>query len=305
MEIIKYKYHFLIFSLVLLIPGIIFLAVFGLRLSIDFVGGSLATYEVSENSTQIVEESIKKTYSENSVELENFSIEGSNKLVVRTKPVDVNKNQELKTLLEEKHKDQSLKQVAFETVGPVVGRETTQNAFVSLAWASLGILLYIAYAFRNVPKPFSSVRFGAAAIIAMLHDAVLVLGVFSILGYFYGTEVDSLFITAILTVIGFSVHDTIVVFDRIRENLSKLPSSFNFESVVNFSIVETLNRSLATSFTVVLTLSSLYLLGGESIKTFVFAMLIGIISGTYSSIFTASPILVIWEDYVRKRSRNK
>ena len=135
----------------------------------------------------------------------------------------------------------------------------------------------------------------------MFHDAVLVIGIFSILGYFFGTEVDALFITAVLTIIGFSVHDTIVVFDRIRENLKKMPQSWGFEKIVNFSIVETLNRSLATSLTVIITLSSLYVLGGESIKDFVLAMLIGIISGTYSSIFTASPILVLWEERSKKK----
>jgi preprotein translocase subunit SecF len=146
-------------------------------------------------------------------------------------------------------------------------------------------------------------RFGASAIIAMLHDAFMVLGIFAILGHFFHMELDSLFITAILTVIGFSVHDTIVVFDRIRENLSKLPKSYSFEEVVNYSVVETLNRSLATSMTVLMTLLALVLLGGESIKTFVLAMLIGITSGTYSSIFNASPILVIWESWEQKRKK--
>jgi len=180
-------------------------------------------------------------------------------------------------------------------VGPVVGAETAKKAFVALAWAMIGIMSYIAYAFRNIPKPYSSIKFGISAIIAMFHDAYVVIGFFAILGHYFGVEIDALFITALLTVLGFSVHDTIVVFDRIRENLRKLPKSFNFEEVANFSVVETLARSLATSFTVVLTLSSLYVLGGASIKNFVLAMLVGIISGTYSSIFTATPILVLWE----------
>ena len=138
----------------------------------------------------------------------------------------------------------------------------------------------------------------------MLHDTFLLVGVFSILGKISGVEVDSLFITAVLTVIGFSIHDSIVVFDRIRENLKKLPTSWDFEQVVNFSIVETLNRSFATSLTVFVTLLSLFILGGQSIKYFVLALLIGILSGTYSSIFTASPILVMWEDKILE-SRKK
>lgn len=159
----------------------------------------------------------------------------------------------------------------------------------------------IANAFRNIPKPYSSFRFGLSAILATLHDVIIVFGIFSILGHFFNIEIDALFITAMLTIIGFSVHDTIVVFDRIRENLGKLPKQMNFEEVVNYSIVETLNRSIATSFTVLLMLLSLYLLGGESIKNFVLAMLIGIFSGTYSSIFTAAPILVIWENFIAKK----
>ena len=138
----------------------------------------------------------------------------------------------------------------------------------------------------------------------MLHDALMLLGAFSILGKIFRIEIDALFITAMLTVIGFSVHDSIVVFDRIRENLKKLPTSLSFEYVVNYSIVETLNRSFATSLTVLMTLLSLIVLGGESIRYFVLALLIGIISGTYSSIFTASPILVIWEELKSRKHKN-
>jgi preprotein translocase subunit SecF len=136
----------------------------------------------------------------------------------------------------------------------------------------------------------------------MLHDALMVLGIFSLLGKFFGYEVDALFITAILTVIGFSVHDTIVVYDRIRENLGKLPKGMSFSEVANYSLVETLDRSLITSLTVVITLISLLLLGGQSIRYFVMALLIGIVSGTYSSIFTATPILVLWEEYKPKKA---
>jgi preprotein translocase subunit SecF len=157
---------------------------------------------------------------------------------------------------------------------------------------------------RNT-TPLFQFQFGASAVLAMLHDAFVVLGIFSILGHFMQVEIDALFITAILTVLGFSVHDTIVVFDRIRENLNKLPRTYSFEEVTNYSVVETLSRSIATSLTVVITLLSLYLLGGESIKVFVLAMLIGIISGTYSSIFNAAPILVIWENYIIKKRNTR
>jgi preprotein translocase subunit SecF len=164
-------------------------------------------------------------------------------------------------------------------------------------------LLYIAFAFRNTPPPVSPWSFGATAIIALLHDALLLIGVFAILGHFLGVQVDALFVTAVLTVIGFSVHDTIVVYDRIRENLRRLNKPF--EEVVNISINETLARSLNTSITVILVLSAFYLFGGESIKYFTLALLIGIISGTYSSIFNASPLLVVYNNWKIKRYKSR
>lgn len=290
MNILKYKIWYLMFSLAILVPGIISLLVFGLNLSIDFAGGSLIKYSIPKDVTV---ENIVSVYKKNDVTVESTSLSEGNLAFLRTKPLEVNLNQKINEELKAINKD--ISQVSFETVGPIVGKETTKNAFVSLFWASVGILLYIAYAFSNIPSPYSSFKFGASAIIAMLHDAVLLLGVFSILGHFAKIEVDALFITAVLTVIGFSVHDTIVVFDRIRENLTKLPKSWQFEKIANYSVVETLNRSLATSLTVIFTLVSLYVLGGSSIKNFVLALLIGIVSGTYSSIFTATPILVLWE----------
>jgi preprotein translocase subunit SecF len=297
-NLMKHKIAYLVFSALILVPGIIFLLFSGLNLSIDFTGGSVFRYQKTES---LKEEIIRSTFNTMGIEVEGVRI-GENEVLIRTKPVDSSQINNVKSKLAAQFSDPKL--LSFETVGPTVGRETTKNAFVALIWASVGILLYIAYAFRNVPKPYSSFRFGASAIIAMLHDAFAVLGIFAILGHFFEIEVDGLFITALLTIIGFSVHDTIVVFDRIRENLGKLPASWNFEAVVNYSVAETLNRSIATSLTVVMTLLSLYLLGGQTIKVFVLAMLIGIISGTYSSIFTASPILVIWEEYIlRKRQK--
>ena len=162
------------------------------------------------------------------------------------------------------------------------------------------ILLYIAFAFRKVGGARHSLRYGASAIIALLHDALVVLGLWAIFGHFFGFKVDSLFLTAILTVIGLSVHDTIVVFDRIRENMSRRTSE-SFETVVDASLIQTLNRSLNTSLTVLFTLAALTLFGGESIQEFTLALLIGIASGTFSSIFNASMILTVWETGEYKR----
>lgn len=184
-------------------------------------------------------------------------------------------------------------EVAFDTVGPTVGSEVAGRAVGAVALASLGILAYLWYAFRRVPNPL---RYAVCAIVALLHDVLVVLGIFSLLGHFVpSVEVDALFITAMLTVIGFSVHDTIVVFDRIRENILKRRFD-TFDKVVNYSLVQTLTRSVNTSLTVVFTLSALFLFGGASIRNFVLALLVGIVSGTYSSIFNASLLLVIWEN---------
>jgi preprotein translocase subunit SecF len=168
--------------------------------------------------------------------------------------------------------------------------------------SSILILIYIAISFRKVPKPTNSLRFGIATIIALLHDVLVLVGIFSILGHFFSVEIDSLFITAVLTVMGFSVHDTIVVFDRIRENLRKV-GGVAFEQVVNESILQTFVRSLNTSLTALLVLFALLLFGGGSIHWFVLALLIGIASGTYSSIFNAAPILVTWHELDQKRKK--
>jgi preprotein translocase SecF subunit len=181
--------------------------------------------------------------------------------------------------------------ISNNSVSADVASQTTTRAFLAVIAAAVCILLYVWFAFRKVPKPW---RYGACAIIALLHDVLVVLGIFSILGWAAGIQIDTLFITALLTVVGFSVHDTIVVFDRIRENQQRRTSE-TFEQVVNASLVQTMARSLNTSLTVLFTLSALTLFGGDTIRTFTLALLVGIFSGTYSSIFNASMLLVIWE----------
>ena len=182
--------------------------------------------------------------------------------------------------------------LGFDSVSPIVAAEIVQKSLLAVLAACIGILAYLSWAFRKVKNPW---RYGVCAVLALVHDALLVLGVFSILGRIFGIELDALFITAVLTVIGFSVHDTIVVFDRIRENLQRYPGD-SFETVVNHSLTQTLGRSLNTSITVLLTLVTLLLFGGVTIRTFVLALLVGIVAGTYSSIFNASMLLVIWEN---------
>jgi preprotein translocase subunit SecF len=282
MKLLRYKYIYFAISLIILIPGVISLVKNGLRLSIDFTGGTLL-----EITSEKVDKSVLEKYGA-------FAQKSSdNTYVLRMHEIDNAQKEKLLTEFGATEK-------RFETVGPVVGKELTQKAFMAMAVASLMIIAYIAWSFRHVPKPYSSWKFGVSAVIALLHDALVVVGIFSIFGALWHVEIDSLFVTAVLTVIGFSVHDTIVVFDRVRENLPKMPKN-TFEEVVDFSLSETLVRSLNTSLTAILTLVALLLFGGESIRWFVAALLVGIISGTYSSIFNAAPILAIWESRPRAR----
>jgi preprotein translocase subunit SecF len=293
----KFKWLYFAISLLIMIPGIISLFVFGLRLSIDFTGGSLLELQTpaAVNQTQFYE-----TAKSAQLALSTIQSSSNNVYLLRFKPI-TQENQTAYVDSLAKLLSTKVTVLRFESVGPTIGAELTQKAFLAVVVASLCIILYIAWSFRHIPKPYTSWKFGVSAVIALLHDALVLLGLFSIFGHFYHAEVDTLFVTAVLTVIGFSVHDTIVVFDRVRENLPKL-SRATFSQVVDFSLTETLNRSLNTSLTVTLTLTSLLLFGGETIRWFVVALLVGIISGTYSSIFNAAPILVLWEE---KNSKTK
>lgn len=298
MNIIGKKYWYFILSGLVIIPGVISLFLFGLRLSIDFTGGTLLEFRVKKVESRINQDDIKKIVNEQGVEVGSIQTSGENTYLLRMKPIDQAQNEKIKKAIGDKLGQ--IEELRFETVGPVIGKELTQKALWAIGIASAAIVLYIAWAFRKVPKPASSWRFGVCAIVALLHDILVVVGIFSLLGHFLKVEVDSLFVTALLTVIGFSVHDTIVVFDRIRENLKKM-AGVSFAQVVNDSILQTLNRSLNTSLTVVFVLSALILFGGQTLKWFIVALLIGIVSGTYSSIFNASPLLVVWHEFSQRR----
>ncbi len=299
MNILKRKKIYFLISLIVMIPGLISLALWGLNLSIEFTGGSRMTVTFPREVTVEQRDFLRNNLEEKEIKVS--SIETSNKLaIIRTEEMDQKKNEEFKKDLSEKYK--GALQQEFSTIGPTIGGETTQNAVKAVLVASLLVVIYISWVFRKVPKPASSIRFGVSTVLALVHDVLVVVGIFSILGHFLHVEIDSLFVTAVLTVIGFSVHDTIVVFDRIRENLEKNGGS-NFEKTVNDSIMQTIGRSLNTSITVLLVLIALLLFGGESIRWFVVALIIGMLSGTYSSIFNASPILVVWHEWSLKRSK--
>ncbi len=302
MNIVGKRNWYFAFSLAIIIPGVISLLLWGLNLSIDFTGGSQITVTYQKQVTQQTLFGIHNTFKQDKIAVITIQKQSAHQVFIRTKPMD--DKQDVQIMKDLQKNTGQVKQDQFETIGPVIGKEITMNAFNAIVIASLLIVFYIAWAFRGVRKPMSSWRFGICAIIALLHDALVVVGIFSILGHFFHVEVDSLFVTALLTVIGFSVHDTIVVFDRIRENLRRNITA-SFSQVVNDSILQTFVRSLNTSLTAILVLFTLLIFGGVSIRWFVVAMLIGIASGTYSSIFNASQLLVVWQEWIERKNRKK
>jgi len=291
LNIVKNRYLYFGISLLVIIPGLIALALWGLPLAIDFTGGSLLEIEFEAASTIPQTAEVVELYKQLGYPDALVQTSGQSSLIVRSKHMEESEKGALIKALEEKY-NASITVLRFESVGPSVGKEVATRAAGAVALAALAITGYITYAFRGVPH---AVRYGVSAIIAMLHDVAVVIGVEAIIGHYLGWEVDSLFLTALLTVIGFSVHDSIVVFDRIREN-SMIYRRLPYETLVNHSIVQTLDRSINTQLTVMLTLLSLVLFGGVTIKHFVLILLIGVFSGTYSSIFNAAPILIVWEN---------
>jgi preprotein translocase subunit SecF len=290
-----YKYLFIL-SGIILIFGIVSLSVYGLKLGIDFKGGSISEFSFQQRpDIEKVRASIAEAGLHNAI----VQTSGETGVIVKTQSTDPAEHAALKADLGKNVG--AFEEKRFESIGPTVGKDLAKNAIYQLVLVSLGIMIYLAYAFRRVPRPLTSWQFGIAALVALFHDLLIVLGIFSLLGHYKGVEVDSLFVTAMLTVLGFSVHDTIVVFDRIRENL-RVISGESLEVIVNHSISQTVVRSLNTSLSVLLVLLAMLLFGGESIYYFVLALFIGIIAGTYSSIFVASPILVIWQRWRQKKA---
>ncbi|MCL4545290.1 MAG: protein translocase subunit SecF [Chloroflexi bacterium] len=295
LDIIGKRYWYFRISLLIIVPGLLALIFFGLRPGIDFTGGSELTVQFQHpvSSTAILQVLANDGFPDSSVQAIT-STTTPNSYFLRTKVMSTQPPNDQKGKVEAdlQAKFGPVTELQFQSIGPIIGSETTHQAILAVLAASALILMYIWYAFRNVSFPL---RFGVCALAALLHDVLVVMGIFAILGKLFAIEVDALFVTAMLTVIGFSVHDTIVVFDRIRENLQRRTGE-PFEVVVNNSIVQTLVRSLNTSVTVLLTLLALYMFGGVSIRLFVLALLIGIFSGTYSSIFNASCLLVVWQN---------
>lgn len=294
--LVSKRYLWFALSLVLIVPGTISLILFGLRLGIDFTGGTLWELQFQQPvSTAAIEEVLADNGYEGGI-IQQTGQSADNTYLIRIPELTEGSGQKdaIEAQLAAELGDFTERE--FSTVGGAVSTEIRNRAIFALIAASVGILLYLAWAFRNTQNPL---LYGVCAIVGMVHDVLLVLGVFSIMGAVANVEVDALFVTALLTIIGFSVHDTIVVFDRIRENLAlnveRKITNEPFAETVNYSLAQTLVRSLNNSITVVFTLIALYLFGGSTTREFVLALLIGVISGTYSSIFNASQLLVAWE----------
>ncbi|MFA5318706.1 MAG: protein translocase subunit SecF [Patescibacteria group bacterium] len=329
MNIISKSKIWLTVSSALVILSIAFLAVFGFKYGIDFTGGSLLEVGYLNERPRI--DSIRQAVNELEIGDASIQMGGENNVFLRFQEVSEKKHQEILQKLDEigdekiadaeesedkkdsvgitveQEGEVSIEEIAmgksivlnnieelrFESVGPSIGEELKIKSLYAIVIVLILIVAYIAWSFRRVSKPVASWKYGLAAIVALFHDVMIVLGVFALLGKFAGVEIDTAFVAAILTVLGYSVNDTIVVFDRIRENLPK--SEDTFAGTVNTSLNQTIGRSINTSLTTLLVLLSIFFFGGETIKYFVLALTIGIVAGTYSSIFLASPLLVVWE----------
>ena len=295
---VERKWIYFAISGLMIVPGVIFLLLGGLRPGIEFRGGTLIDVRF-DTSPSVAE--VREVMGGLGREEAQIIVAEGGRVEIRTFEMTPAEQAATEAALKEKYGARVI-DVNPQVVSPSFSGELIQNAIRSIALASLLIVLLIAYAFRDFG--WSAFRYGIAAILALLHDALLVLGLFAMLGYFFEVEIDSLFVTAVLTIIGFSVHDTIVVFDRIRENLRLNPGEA-LNPVINFSIMQTMTRSIVTGLTVVFMLLALYLFGGFSMRNFALALLVGVISGTYSSIFNASQIVSLWqeiEDRIRHRA---
>lgn len=299
---ISYRTLWLTISSTMLVLSLVFFGFWGLNLGIDFTGGSLLQVQFAKSHPSAKELNTSlKTYDLGEINVQPVD---NNTLILRFRRVDDATHQKvIKTLTkdfgDEKNKD-SVKELRFDSIGSVVGQELKQKAFYALAIVLLVIIVYVAVAFRKVSWPVQSWKYGLVTVIAGFHDVIGVVGLFAFLGHFYNVEINAPFIAALLTVLSYSVNDTIVILDRIRENLNK--QELSFAEIVNVSLNETFARSINTTLSTLLTLFAVYFFGGESVRSFVLAMLWGIALGAYSSIFVASPMLVVWYNWDRKRT---
>jgi len=294
MNILGKRYTFFAISLLLIIPGLVLIVLNGLPLSIDFLGGSLVELELNSQKTTSISEiqSLYKSIGINDAQVQTSSEQGKEILFIKSSSLEQDQYISIVSHLKENY-DEHLVERRFNTVGPSISESVTQRALLAILISSIAVVLYITFSFRRVDHAF---RYGVCAVIAMIHDILIVISLGAIGSQVFGWQMDSLFLTALLTVIGFSTQDKIVVFDRIRENTPIL-RKISFEQLVNHSIIQSLQRSINTQLmTVEFLLLSLALFGGETLREMCIILLVGLLSGTYSSIFIAAPILVVWEN---------
>jgi preprotein translocase subunit SecF len=289
----RFSWFYFLLSAIVIVPGLVSLLMFGLRPSIDFTGGSLLEYRFGQ---EITSSQINGFLKEKGFDVYSIQNSGDKTYLLRLPALEKEKVVEIKNLLTEKTGSEP-QEIRFEVVGPTLGRELLIKTIVAIILAALFILSYVAWRFKNA-------KFGVCAILAMFHDSLVMLGSFSLLGHFFGVEVDTLFVTALLTILSFSVHDTVVVYDRVRESQKVFPKT-PFETLLDKAITETFSRSLNNSLTIIFMLLALLLLGGVTVKWFVAALLIGTISGTYSSTFNAVPLLLAWDRLSQKRKNRR
>lgn len=293
MRIMKYRLVFFAISLFFLIPSIYFLITFGLLPSIDFTGGSLLEIKVeagAEPNITGVREAVGDIY-----EIDQMQRVGEDTYSIQGTTISNDQKDQVISAIEGKYG--KVEPLRFETVGATVSGELVKKTATAILLVAGIITVY-------VWRQFSELKFGVSAILAMFHDSLILLGAFSILGYFWGTQVDVLFVTALLTTLSFSVHDTIVVYDRIRE-LSAKNARVKFETIIDTAVIETLGRSLNNSITIIIMLTALFMLGGDTIRMFSLALLIGAVTGTYSSTFVATPLLLLWDDFADRFAKAK
>jgi preprotein translocase subunit SecF len=294
LQIIKHRAFFFFLSGVLIVASIASLTFFGLNFSIDFTGGSLLEIDIHgehQLTPPVVGDQIKTALPR----LNDVAVQPTTSgFLIRTKDLTELEHQIILQIFKDSVSENAIDEKRFESIGPVVGGELKNKAIWAVSIAIIMMVIYIAWAFRKVSKPVASWKYGLGAIIALVHDLIITTGIFSVLGHFLPSfEIDLLFVTAMLTILGYSVNDTIVVYDRTRENLIYKPQE-TFEATVNKSVNETMTRSINTGMATLFVLLSLILFGGESILSFVLVLFIGVVFGTYSSIFVASTLLVVW-----------
>jgi len=292
LPLIKNRFISLTLSGVLVLLSMALYVIWGLHYGIDFTGGSLL--EVSYETQRPSIDSIRGVIEGLQIADPRIQLSGDAGIIIRLSEIDEATHQQILQVLNTQTEGQGVIEDRFDSVGPTVGKELQQKALWALYTVLLAIVLYVTWAFRKVSKPIASWTSGVVTLVTLFHDVLIVVGVFVFLGKYLDIEVDTAFITALLTILGYSVNDTIVVFDRIRENLHKhfIGSSDNFEELVNDSVNQTLARSINTSLTVALVLLAIFFVGGTTVHYFVLALIIGVVVGTYSSIFLASPLLV-------------